>query len=117
MKLDCGHEPSPHAEFTTGYGIMNNKKYCYDCCAKTDREDMENSGRATLYLTKKDVNGSISWEVKNWPGSLKFKAYVKKGSHNIARTRYDAWFTVNDKRWHGVQYGENTQIIHCKRVK
>lgn len=109
--LDCGHEPSPHLSFTTGYGVdRSGRKHCYECCAKRDVADMVSTGRATLYLS----NG----EVSNWPGSLKFRAHVRKGRHNIARTRYDAWFTGPDgKQWHGVQYGDNTQICHCKRLK
>lgn len=57
--------------------------------------------------------------VTNWPGSLSFRTgYIRKGRHNFAGTRYDTWFTGPDeKTWHAVQYGENTQIAHCRRVK
>lgn len=110
--LDCGHAPSPHSDLTTGYGTdRDGKTHCYACCAETDRKAMIETGRATLYLTGK--------ELTNWPGSLRFPAgYVRKGRHNIARVRYDAWFTGPDgKPWHAVQYGDSTQIAHCKRVK
>jgi hypothetical protein len=115
--LDCGHEPSEHSEHTTGYGQdSEGKRYCYACCAQRDRENMIRDGRITLYLTRED-NGS--WWVGNWPGSAKFKVgSYRKGGHNIARTRHDVWFMGPDgKEWHGVQYGENTQICHCKRSK
>jgi hypothetical protein len=114
--LDCGHVPSPHADFTTGYGIdSDGKKHCYQCCADREQKRMQETGRATLYLTR-DSDGSHA--ITDWPGLLRIHPYhIKHGRHNIARTRTDAWFSFDGKPWHGVSYGENTQIIHCKRIK
>lgn len=138
MKLECGHEPSPHSSITTGYGVdASGARHCYACCAERDKADMTRTGRATLYLSSEpyrglgcvdwanlaDVQGPAddrrAWKITNWPGSLTFRPhYVKRGRHNIARTRYDAWFTGPDgKPWHGVQYGDMTQVIHCRRIK
>jgi hypothetical protein len=117
-KLDCGHEPSPHSDITTGYGITpDGKKHCYACCAENDKARMIETGRATLYLTKEKESGRAL--ITNWPGSLIFRGGpVRAGRHNIARCRYDAWFTGPDgATWHAVQYGDNTQIAHCKRVR
>ena len=114
--LDCGHEPSPHSEHTTGYGTYNDDKtYCYTCCAKRDRKAMIETGRATLYLVKHSVNESVV----NWPGSLSFPVRsIHIGHHNIAGKRYDVWFIGPDgSKWHGVTYGNHTQLCHCKRVK
>jgi hypothetical protein len=70
--------------------------------------------RATMYLVKEGDN----WYVTNWIGNIRYLASVKKGRHNIARTRYDAWFHgPMNTIWHGVQYGENTQVIWCKEIK
>lgn len=101
---------------TTGYG--RNEKgdiVCYACCGETDKRWMIEKGRIALYLTGK--NGEYT--VCNWPGSIKFIPYrVRKGRHNIAGTRTDVWFKGPDNKvWHGVQYGEFTQICHCKRMK
>lgn len=130
-KLDCGHSPSPHDEHTTGYGeTPDGRKICWQCCADRDAQQMRDTGKITLYLSlanEKDtapngfngLNGKqvSRWQVSNWPGSLKFNAYVKKGAHNMAGSRYDAWFTGPDNtQWHGVQYGENTQLCHCRRI-
>jgi hypothetical protein len=120
MILECGHEPSEHSEFTTGYGVkkVDGKDFrcCYECCAKDDRDSMLSSGRATLYLTGNRADG---YKVTNWPGSLSFPVhYAKHGRHNIARSRVDVYFVGPDgNTWHGVQYGENTQICHCRRTK
>lgn len=72
---------------------------------------MDKHGKTTLYLS----NG----EVTNWPGTLRFPLWSsKRGRHNIAGTRKDVWFKDGSgNMWHGVQYGEFTQICHCKRLK
>ena len=113
MKLDCGHEPSEHSQHTTGYGTdSTGKTFCYECAAKMEREYMIKHGETTLYLTE---DGRIT----DWPGHLVFKCgNIRKGHHNIAGVRYDTWFVGPDKHiWHGVQYGDNTQLCHCKRTK
>ena len=129
-KLDCGHAPSPHGEHTTGYGVdLQGRKICWACCADRDRQEMLDKGKIILYLTPANLRDTAPngfrgldgekvsrWQVSNWPGSLKFNAYAKKGAHNIAGSRYDAWFTGPDgKEWHGVNYGEMSQLCHCKR--
>jgi hypothetical protein len=106
---------------TTGYGYTaSGRKLCFACCAERDKADMVRTGRTTLYLThemRPENPTAKHGTVGNWPGSLVFHATVKKGRHNIASTRYDVWFVGPDGRdWHGVQYGENTQLCHCKRV-
>lgn len=58
------------------------------------------------------------WSVTDWPGKLSFPVTsISKGRHNMARTRYDVTFIGPDgKPWRGTQYGENTQICHCRRI-
>ena len=114
--LDCGHPESEHLSITRGYGQdRDGKKYCYDCCADNERQAMLDTGRATLYLVKD--NGH--YEVTDWPGKLRFKVYYKHvGRHNIAGNRIDVWFDGPDGHvWHGVQYGDWTDICHCKSTK
>jgi hypothetical protein len=130
---DCGGVKPVQTSGGTGYGYFgkSKRKVCYACCAERDKKDMAKTGKAMLYLTH-NKNGTQHgnfavgceppsekrvWEISNWPGSLKFSAFVRVGSHNIARRRYDAWFTDHTGRqWHGVTIGDNTQICHCKRL-
>lgn len=100
----------------SGYGVdTNGNKVCYPCCAEQDKQYMRDHGRITLYLT---MDGQGKYKVTNWPGSVIFSAScVKRSSHNIARYRYDTWFVFEGYYWHAVQYGDNTQIAHCKRTK
>lgn len=116
--LDCGHAESPHSAFTRGYGTRaDGTRHCYDCCAEHERQRMIESGRATLYLTSTGHDAALI----DWPGNLRFPArygYIRKGRHNIARVRYDTWFAGPDGFiWHATQYGDDTQIAHCKRTK
>lgn len=104
-----------------GYGITGDgERLCYECCGIEERRLMAEHGRTALYL----VGEAGSREVVDWPGTLRFKVNgISKGRHNIAGTRYDVWFTgpatdgSNTARWYGVQYGEMTQIVHCRRLK
>jgi len=114
--LDCGHPESEHSSFTRGYGQdSQGKKHCYACCAEQDKQHMREHGKIALYLVQ-DKTGSN--RITNWPNSLSFPVnHIRKGRHNIASCRYDCWFSFEGQQWHGVQFGDNTQIIHCKRIK
>ena len=111
----CGLDAyAPAGSLGTGYGVDDKgRKCCYQCCAKVDADYMREHGRMTLYLD------ASKRKVSNWPGSLAFTTgAVRKGRHNIAGVQYDTWFMGPDNTsWHAVQYGDNTQIAHCKRVK
>lgn len=95
----------------------NDNRICYDCCGDLELSAMLRTGRATLYLTKtEEKHGASFWYVSNWPGTLRRSCHVNVGRHNIAGKRYDAWFTLKGQKWHGITYGDNTQICHCKRI-
>ena len=119
--LDCGHETK--SESSAGYGHYDGKTFCYECCAKLDKEVMRKHGKISLYLTlpEKMVTYTLLGDrayVTNWPSTLKFNVIrAVKGRHNIAGSRYDVWFQFDGAIWHGVQYGECTQLVHCKRTK
>lgn len=104
--------------FLTGYGVNEaGDKICYECCGVLDRQDMIATGKAVLYLTVTKKNNFFKGYVSNWPGTLKINVQGKIGRHNIAGIRYDCWFRFNGRNWHGVTYGDNTQLCHCKQLK
>lgn len=117
---DCGRKKThktPHGFGGTGYGILpGGKKVCYECCAVRDKAEMIETGKAVLYLAGSMEAG---YRVTNWPGTLSILVkFHKRGRHNIAEIRNDVWFVGPDKSWWwGVQYGYNTQICHCRRIK
>lgn len=55
--------------------------------------------------------------VSNWPGSFKIKVFPRKGSHNFVGVRYDFWFEFGNNAFHGVTYGDNTQVAHIRCLK
>jgi len=81
---------------------------------------MQETGKHTLYLTKKDNR----WTVTNWPGTLVFDASVTVHKHGHFSPfagyleRRDCWFCGPDGRlWHGRSIGDWTEIAHCERLK
>lgn len=110
----CKKEIKPDG-LGTGYGIYNNHKYCYPCCATLDKQNMEKDNKIVLYLSKDNCFYSVS----NWPGTLKIKVdYFREGRHNIAGVRRDVWFHDHKGvKWHGVCYGDFTQLLHCRKLK
>lgn len=83
-----------------------------------NEKEMIKTGRVTLYLIIVNNGSSNYAKVTNWSGTLHFDFLeYKKGNHNITGKRYDTWFIFNGYFWHGVTYGDNTQICHCKQTK
>ena len=113
----CNQEKSYESDFATGYATNDKgEKICYQCCGELDRQYMIDNGAISLYLTI-DKKYPSRGKVTNWPGTLSLPVGIKVGRHNIAGVRYDCWFTFNGHVWHGVTYGDNTQICHCKQTK
>lgn len=114
----CKQEKHHDSDLTTGYATFRDRpdeKVCYTCAGNLDRQDMVDTGRATLYL----VQNGDKWAVTNWPDSLRFACETpQKSRHNMARYAYRVWFTGPDGfYWYGVQYGDNTQLCHCQRTR
>lgn len=120
--LDCGHSPSIHEPWTTGYGTTpDGRRHCYACIGAMDRAAMLADGRATLYLAeRKQGDGSGRWFVTYWPGSLEFPcSRVSHSRHGggFGSPRSDAWFIGPDgATWHAVNRGDS-QIARCRRLK
>lgn len=118
----------PDNSFTTGYGLdKDGNKFCYDCCAALTLAGMRESGRGILYLVEREMpdwkHFHKKYEVTDWPGCLVFPVTeYTVGRHNLAGSRIDVWFfdksdPDNWQKWHGVNYGDNSQLLHCRRVK
>jgi len=120
MQCDCGHEAIPEG-CTTGYGTDSaGRTFCFACAANLDRATMIRTGHSRnlpLYLSPTSGRRHMG-SVGNWPGTLTFHVLrIQEGRHNIAGSRADVWFHGPDGHvWHGTQYGDWTQIVHCKRT-
>jgi len=137
MTKYCGSCKECFPTSFTRYGeTAEGKIRCFTCCAEEDKAQMDrlhmdHTDKMFMYLTHlpfpmRNDRGAQKWimgtavagTLTNWPGTLSFPCRVKIGRHNIARYRYDVWFTDhNGNEWHGVQYGENTQICRCRKIK
>ena len=122
---DCG-ATCVGSGINTGYATLRDTGavICFECCGKRDRATMIETGHSKnlpLYLRTVVQPGGTHGksEVTNWPGTLRFPVWgLTQGRHNMARTRTDIWFNGPDGRvWHGVQYGNFTQVVHCKRTR
>lgn len=122
----CGTVCKPKG-IGTGYGVMDGKTYCYDCFGIIERDLLIKEGKGILYLSWEqecEPFNEHGWcypknaKISNWPGtfSLPIRA-IKVGRHNFTRRRYDVWFKFNDTEWHGVIYGDNTQLCHVRRLR
>lgn len=112
----CKEHKTHESDFSTGYALdKNDNKICFDCCGKQDAATLANlkpGEKFFLYLNTKERT------LTNWPGTLKLDVvYIQKGRHNIAGNRYDTWFCYGENQYHAVQYGDNTQIAHIRRLK
>lgn len=116
---------SPPESMSAGYATnKDNDRICYRCCGIMDKEIMRTEGKITLYLTcepasneKNPAGRRTLGKVSNWCGTLEFVCHTSTGKHNIARVRYDCWFPFEGYWWHGVTYGDDTQVCHCRRTK
>jgi len=120
----CGRTKTHTSFVTTGYGVdKRNRKICFACCGRNEMQQLKNlpiGKRTSLYLTLDSATNQ--YYVGNWPGTFKRTVSVRKGRHNMAGTRYDTWFDLRNRKgellhYHGVQYGEFTQICHITRTK
>lgn len=110
----CGN-PFVSTGIGTGYGVdpKTNKKICYKCCGDNDANMLKNSkigDKFCFYWSK----GKIS----NWPGTLVIEpTYVRVNRHNWGLRRTDVWFTFEGQNFWGYNIGDNSEILHIKRIK
>lgn len=132
--FDCGGKFVKHYDFDTGYGTdKDGHKVCFACCGKRDLKELENLKEGERVVQYLHVENAVnpykfrsgycnshwgeSYEIRNWPGTLKIKAYGNIGYHNIAHIQRNVWFKIGDKKYHGVQYGGDSELCYIKRVK
>lgn len=115
---DCGKICIPDG-CGTGYGRTETGEIiCYDCCGKRDKkilQSMKIGEKICLYLSKSKDN---NWHIGNWPGTFQIRvSEPREGRHNMAGIRRDVWFGYFGKEFHGVCYGNNSEICHIQRIK
>lgn len=108
-----------------GESFGRSRAICYACCGLNDAREMQETGRAVLYLTYEDdplrhtSHGALRiYYASNWPGTLKIRigGAVRHSRNNFGAQRTDVWFRHAGAEWHGVNIGDN-QLLRCKRLK
>jgi hypothetical protein len=65
--LVCGHQPSPHSEFTTGTAhTRDGREICWTCADAEQRDEMRIVDRFTAYL----VRTKDGAQLQTWSGGL-----------------------------------------------
>jgi len=110
----CGQHKIHESNISTGYGRNDkDEKICFACCGLNDEKnliELKKGEKICLFF-----NGI---EIINWPSTLKITpTYIRKGRHNIAGTRQDVYFVFRGLNFHGIQYGNNSEIIHIRKIK
>lgn len=109
--IDCGETKPINKEGGTGYATdKDGNKICYNCCGKRDTFELlqlKPKAKMCLYWNGK--------EVINWPGTLR----IPVKSHDVWVTGYKrktthVQFQLGGKKFKGLLYGDNTQILHVR---
>jgi len=111
--LDCGHVPSPHAEFTTGTAhTLDGREICYECSNAMEREEFAKANKFTAYLS---MDGS---QVQTWPGGNLAKVTRRwNRQNNFAGTLVHFNAVASDgARWWGTSpgLGMYCRLHRCK---
>lgn len=87
-------------------------------------DNMHATGKAKLRLVAMDPHRVMDQSKPHLAVVSEDETFRKQidqlhfGNHNIAKDRYDIWFTDNKgKQWYGVQLGSGDNVCHCRRVK
>jgi hypothetical protein len=83
--LDCGHAPSEHSHCTTGYGELNGKRYCYDCCTAQDKQAISDAKASEGFVAY--LNSDCT-RVTNWPGRELGRVFSKRKAYNAMARGY-----------------------------
>ena len=106
--LNCGHEPSPHGEHTTGTGhTADGRELCWECCNRDERDALRTAQHYSAYLTCTEGG---TYALTTWPGGelAKVTAIWETSAGGFARgTTIYRFRAVDDdgQRWYGTSPG------------
>lgn len=106
-KLDCGHEPSPHGDHTTGTGHFHDKELCWNCMNNLELFYAGQSDTYTAY-----VNGEATY-ITTWPGGKLARIYSARPRWNNFAGNLLHVKAVEDAtgiEWYGTGPGKGSYI-------
>ena len=102
-----------------GESIERAPAHCCACCAARERERMAETGRGTLYLTRREImGGHVRHYATDWADKLEFRIHnMSRSRNNFGAQRTDVWFLGPDGApWYGLNIGDN-EILRCRRLR
>jgi hypothetical protein len=126
---DCSVKLEPTG-ISTGYAEdREGRRYCYDCAAKHELEQMESTGRGFVYVkaetikaTKRgrtfDMTAHID-ALTTWPGKILSERVqiTNEWRSNFGDRRIAFRAVINGKLWSGVYYADAGDYARIKRMK
>ena len=113
--LACGHEPSPHSDFTTGTAYTTDgREICWECADKEQRAALLTEKHYFSYLNS-DATKLTTWS----GGTLATIRRLWKVGNNFAGTilRFRA-IDVHGQEWYGTSPGAGMYArMHRKASK
>lgn len=112
-------QDNPQGFGGTGYAQKpDGAKICYRCCGVNDEVEMMDAKvgtRFTMYLT----GSGLDMVATNWCGTFTrpIKANYRTSPTNWGLKRTDVWFKIQGECFWGYSIGENTQILHVRKIK
>jgi hypothetical protein len=108
--LDCGHQPSPHSEHTTGTAhTTDGREICWTCADAEQREQLRTADTFTAYLTPVlTAEGHTKGHaLTTWTGGhLATVTVLTCGRHNIGGQLYRfRAVDVHGAQWYGTSPG------------
>lgn len=116
----CGQEKKHESESTTGYALdKQSNKICFECCGINDAHELKALPVGRLLHFYMNTRTKL---ITNWSGTFQLavttiKVSKAKVPNGLTINRYDTWFVYEGNKYHGVQYGDNTMIVHIIRRK
>jgi len=103
MTLACGHDPSPHSEYSTGTAhLPDGREVCWECADTIQRDAMVSETKLLAYLN------SDGTALQTWSGGILARVTSnvahKVGFHGSTR-HYLTAIDPTGKKWHGTSPG------------
>jgi len=111
--LDCGHNPSPHSEISTGIAhSLDGRRLCYDCAFQEEVRQYKQENRMIAYLS------DDGRRITNWPGyTISAQVFILNESRdNFGGERIYLRFVFDDSIWSGFAMGRG-MYLRAKRTK
>lgn len=114
-KLDCGHEPSPHSEHTTGtVHIDGLGKVCWECGNVWEADQLRTAQQWSAYMV---MEFDSQYRLTNWAGHpIGTITSINRHRGNFGNWVYTFRAIIQGANWYGRGTGHG-MLCHLRRAK